>query len=141
MSSDDPVRNAGVRLRFLLAQPVDFRRTDTEATIDKVRILTAAAAYLNLLAVTDHGGRHGIVRSPGMVEQVVGAAFQSYEGVDPHPTLFDKAAMLLRGITQGHPFEDGNKRTDFLVAAFYLNLMGIPMPPNVDVERAVALCL
>lgn len=49
--------------------------------------------------------------------------------------------MLLRGITQGHPFEDGNKRTGFLVASFYLNLMGIPLPLSFDADRVVALCL
>jgi prophage maintenance system killer protein len=76
-----------------------------------------------------------------MVEQVVGAAFQSFGGVDPHPDPFDKAAMLLGGITQGHPFEDGNKRTGFLVASFFLNLMSIPLPPNLDADRVVGLCL
>ncbi|MBI4491217.1 MAG: Fic family protein [Chloroflexi bacterium] len=34
------------------------------------------------------------------------------------PDPFEKAAMLLRGITQGHPFYNGNKRTGFLPAAY-----------------------
>jgi hypothetical protein len=59
--SDDSVHDLRARLRFLLAQPVDFRDNDTAATVAKVRILTAAATYLNLLAVTEHGGRHGLV--------------------------------------------------------------------------------
>src|SRR5215212_7309335 len=53
----------------------------------------------------------GAVRDRGLVEQAVAAAFQTYVGVDPHPGPFDKAAMPLRGITQGHRFNDGNKRT------------------------------
>jgi death-on-curing protein len=59
-------------------------------------------------------------RAPGLVEQVVAGAFHTFGGDDPHPGPFDKAAMLLRGITQGHPFTDGNKRTGILVASYYL---------------------
>ncbi|CAN5831438.1 hypothetical protein BH23CHL2_BH23CHL2_10860 [soil metagenome] len=81
-----------------------------------MRLLTAAATYFNILVVADFGGRRGPARDARLVEQVVGAAFQTFEGVDPHPGPFDKAAMLLRGITQGHPFNDGNKRTGFLLA-------------------------
>src|SRR3712207_5311338 len=99
------------RLRFLLREPVDFTRTDTKTTLAKVRLFTAAAMYFNVLAVADFGGRSGPSRGEGLVEQAVGAAFQSYAGEDPHPSPFEKAAMLLRGISQGHPFNDGNKRT------------------------------
>ena len=49
--------------------------------------------------------------------------------------------MLLRGITQGHPFNDGNKRTGFLVAACYLNLIGSPPPAQLPVEQVVSFCL
>jgi death-on-curing protein len=138
---DDSVDDLSARLRFLLLHPIDFRRTDTGSTIAKVRILTAAATYLNTLTIAEHGGRSGSIRAPGMVEQVIGAAFQTFESVDPHPDPFDKAAMLLRGITQGHPFEDGNKRTGFLIVAFYLNLMGIPLPAAFDRAATVELCL
>lgn len=72
---------------------------------------------------------------------MVGAAFQTYEGVDPHPRPFEKAAMLLRGITQGHPFNDGNKRTGFLVAAYYLDLVDYPLPPRLPVDGVVDLCV
>jgi death-on-curing protein len=76
------------------------------------------------LALTEYGGRVGAERQPGLVEQVVAAAFQTFAGQDPHPTPFEKAAMLVRGITQGHPFQDANKRTGFLVASYYLAQMG-----------------
>ena len=118
-----------------------FVRADTEAAHTKVRLLTAAAVYFNTLAVDDFGGRLGPSRGLGLVEQAVAAAFQTYAGVDPHPTPFDKAAMLLRGITQGHPFSDGNKRTGFLIAAHYLDLIGHPYPPELDGDAVVTLCL
>ncbi len=49
--------------------------------------------------------------------------------------------MLLRGITQGHPFNDGNKRTGFLVATYYLDRMGHPLPRALPERDVVALCL
>ena len=49
--------------------------------------------------------------------------------------------MLLRGVTQGHPFNDGNKRTGYLVAGYYLELVGIPYPDRQSQDEAVAFCL
>jgi len=49
--------------------------------------------------------------------------------------------MLLRGITQGHPFNDANKRTGFLIAAYYLEQVGFPLPARTAPDEAVALCL
>jgi prophage maintenance system killer protein len=49
--------------------------------------------------------------------------------------------MLLRGITQGHPFQDGNKRTGFAVASYYLALMGRLPPPRLPEEEVIDFCL
>lgn len=106
----------------------------------KVRLLAAAATYYNVLGVSEFGGRLGPVREEGLVEQAIGAAFQTFAGVDPHPGLFEKAAMLLRGIVQGHPFNDGNKRTGFLTAAYYLRRVGFPTPHALDEDGVVELC-
>lgn len=38
--------------------------------------------------------------------------------------LFERAALLLRGIAQDHPFVDGNKRTAFDVASTFLEHNG-----------------
>src|SRR5687768_18577292 len=91
-------------------------RTDPTAVELLVEVLIAAAYWLNAVAVGEYGGRLGPARDRGLVEQVVAAAFQTFGGTDPHPAAYEKAAMLLRGITQGHPFNDGNKRTGLLVA-------------------------
>jgi death-on-curing protein len=142
--TDDPqpsLRDLLRRLEIILAEPVDFTQTDTVTTLAKVRLLTAAATYFNILAVTDFGGRSGAVRAEGLVEHAVGAAFQTFEGVDPHPGHFEKAAMLLRGITQGHPFNDGNKRTGFLVASYYLRLVGHPWPARLPEDAVISFCL
>ena len=90
--------------------------------------------------MTESGGRVGPEREPGLVEQVVAAAFQSFGGVDPHPQPFDKAAMLLRGIIQGHPFHDANKRTGFLTAYYYLRQMGYELIEPFPEDEVVAFC-
>jgi len=139
--TDASLRGLLARLEFILQRPVDFAATDTECTLAKVRLLAAAAIYFNTMAVSDFGGRAGPVRAEGMVEQAIGAAFQTFGGDDPHPDPFDKAAMLLRGITQGHPFNDGNKRTGFLTAAYYLDLIGYPIADDFPVDGGEALCV
>ena len=104
-----------------------------------MRLLTAAAIFFNAAAIDDFGGRLGSTRGMDLVEQVIGAAFQSFGGEDPHPGAFAKAAMLLRGITAGHPFQDGNKRTGFLVASYYLDAMGHPVLPGFPFDEALVL--
>jgi prophage maintenance system killer protein len=94
-----------------------------------------------ILAVSDYGGRAGPTRRAGLVEQAVAAAFQTFHGIDPHPSPFKKAAMLLRGITQGHPFSDGNKRTGFLLAGYYLLRVGFAFPDPLPICDAEDLCL
>ncbi len=111
-------------------------RSDPDVIALVVELLVAAAYWFNATAVEDFGGRLGPARDRGLVEQVVAAAFQTYGSVDPHPSPFAKAAMLFRGITQGHPFTDGNKRTGFLIAAYLLDLLGWAIPPDFD-SRAV----
>ncbi len=125
----------------LYPQTISFARTDADAIPHLVDTLTVVAVTTNLLAVRRFGGRLGPQRSKGLVEQVIGAAFQSFAGVDPHPHPFQKAAMLLRGITQGHPFSDGNKRTGFMVAMYYLSQMGYRAPQPLPRKKVVDFCL
>jgi prophage maintenance system killer protein len=42
---------------------------------------------------------------------------------------------------KGHPFTDGNKRTGFLLASYYLKQVGHPAPEQLDVEQAENLCM
>jgi hypothetical protein len=56
---DAPASPIPKLLRRFLISPEEralFARTDTEATLHKVRLLTAAAVYFNTLAVDDFGG-------------------------------------------------------------------------------------
>lgn len=129
------------RIRFALQGQPDVTGKDPAVIVSTVRLLTAAATYFNTVAVADFGGRVGRARDDGLVEQVVAAAFQTFGGHDPHAEPFERAAMLLRGITQGHPFTDGNKRTGFLLASYYLDLAGYPLPDDLSEDDVVAFCL
>jgi hypothetical protein len=99
----------------LFPTSLDLTSPSDEQLPEIVDVLTKVAICTNMWAVHEFGGRLGPSRGNALVEQVVAAAFQTFGGQDPHPHTFEKAAMLLRGITQGHPFMDGNKRTGFLV--------------------------
>jgi len=59
------------QIEIVLQEPLDFTSTDPDTTRIKVRVLTAAATYFNVLALQHFGGRPGAVREAGLVEQVV----------------------------------------------------------------------
>ncbi len=135
------LRDVLKRILPLFSENLDFTRTDPEGITEIVQRLTAAAVTFNLLAINDLGGRLGPQREPGLLEQAVGAAFQTFGDIDPHPHPFQKAAMLLRGITAGHPFADGNKRTGFFAAMYYLEQIGYPPPDRLPIDEVVAFSL
>jgi death-on-curing protein len=69
-----------------------------------------------------YGGLSGM-RDEGLVESAVTRPRNlfAYEGVDDPVAL---AAAYGYGIARNHPFIDGNKRTAFVVSAFFLELCG-----------------
>ena len=68
------------------------------------------------------GGADG-ARSRFLLESALDRAenHNFYESVDD---VFMLAAIYAQSITMNHPFVDGNKRTAFLVAAFFLDKKG-----------------
>ncbi len=60
--------------------------------------------------VSEFGGTQG-VRDIGRVESVVASQSQEVFGAEVYSTIYEKAAAIMRGIIQDHPFIDGNKRT------------------------------
>ncbi|MGH2459635.1 MAG: type II toxin-antitoxin system death-on-curing family toxin, partial [Chloroflexota bacterium] len=120
---------------------IDFATVDPHGIQEMVRRLTGAAFAFNLLAITEFGGRSGKERGRGLVQSKIGNAFQTWAGEDLHPGPFEKAAALLEGIIHGHPFEDGNKRTGFLLTYFYLYQMKYPPVGDFPESEVVAFCL
>ncbi|MBI2127374.1 MAG: type II toxin-antitoxin system death-on-curing family toxin [Thaumarchaeota archaeon] len=60
---------------------------------------------------------HRVIRR-GAIEQALKAA------IDDPGDLYDKAAMLLIMLVQGHPFDSGNRRTAFAASMAFLRLNG-----------------
>jgi death-on-curing protein len=70
--------------------------------------------------LAEHGGLPGL-RDPGLLDSALGGAknlFAYNEGCD----LAELAAACAFGISQHHPFRDGNKRVAFLSVGLFLGL-------------------
>ncbi len=120
------------RLEALIASGDD----SPETTAEKVQLLVWATEILHARTLEIYGGQQGTINGP---TGSIAAAFQSATGADVYPDDFQKAAAMWRGITgDGNAFVDGNKRTGFLIAAYYLARAGWRSPltplPIAEVE-------
>lgn len=59
-----------------------------------------------------------------LLESSLMAPLATYGGIDLYPDILTKVAALLYGITNSHPFIDGNKRMAFVVAITVLQSNG-----------------
>ena len=59
-------------------------------------------------------------RDKGADDAAVNRPFQTYAGVDLHPTLFQKAAAIFHSVACSHSFLNGNKRTAVMVLDMFL---------------------
>lgn len=76
---------------------------------------------IHLQIIDESGGSHG-TRDAGRLESALAAMQQDTFGQELYPSLYDKAAVLCRGVIGDHPFVDGNKRTGIMSALVFLNL-------------------
>ena len=56
-----------------------------------------------------YGGAYG-VRDESLLDSALNAPFQSFDGKDLFPSVYQKAARLGYGLASNHAFVDGNKR-------------------------------
>lgn len=61
---------------------------------------------LHVLVIQETGGSQGI-RDLERLESAVAAQTQSVFGEELYPSLYEKAAAVIRGIIADHPFVDG----------------------------------
>jgi death-on-curing protein len=85
-------------------------------------------------ALARDGGAAG-VRDMGLLESAL-ARPQNLYAYDPDADAAALAAAYAFGIVRNHPFVDGNKRTGFLVAVFFLELNGMRFIAN-EVDATV----
>ncbi len=68
-----------------------------------------------------HGGRKGI-RDEGLLESAIFRPKNQFNY--SNPTIFELAPAYGYGLTNNHPFIDGNKRTSYIVMRTFLQLNG-----------------
>ena len=76
---------------------------------------------LHALVISQTGGANGL-RDLGRLESVIASQSQNVFGEELYPSLYEKAAALIRGIIADHPFVDGNKRTGILAGLTFLEV-------------------
>ena len=77
--------------------------------------------------VTLHTGGGDGLREPGLLESAVARPHASFGGEDLYPRTIDKAAALCCGLTQNHPFVDGNKRIGVTAMLLVLRRNGVTL--------------
>ena len=106
----------------------------TEPTwVPRVAVL---GAHFDLLQ--EHGGEHGLRQRGALLDAALARPMNTYNYA-PHCDLADLAAAYAYAITKvSHPFNDGNKRIGFAVAAMFLELNGHDIEhPEVDVVKTM----
>lgn len=81
-----------------------------------------AVIDLHAELLAEHGGAAGL-RDRGALESALARPRQLH-AYDPEADLYALAAACARGITQNHPFVDGNKRAAFVALGVFLSLNG-----------------
>ena len=82
--------------------------------------------YLHSELVKATGGSDGL-RDDNLLQSALLSPMQTYSSVELFPSLIDKAVRLACGLTQNHPFIDGNKRIGAHAMLVTLKLNGISL--------------
>lgn len=86
------------------------------------------------------GGATG-VRDLAMLASAVAQPHATFDGVDLHVTLVQKAAALGFSLALNHPFVDGNKRVAHAAMEVFLLLNGMALNAAVDDQERLMLDL
>ena len=98
---------------------------------------------INKLKFSNESNLFARERDEGL-RSIIGAIYQSYDGIDLYKTVEEKAANFLYLIIKNHVFIDGNKRigaTLFIYFLRYYNLLYIEGKQVIDNNTLVALTL
>jgi len=75
------------------------------------------------------------------MESAIARPYQTFDGEDLYPSLFEKAAAIAESIIINQPFNDGNKRTGFLamLAILYKDDLSIALPNETIYEFIIKI--
>ena len=86
-------------------------------------ISEADIMLLHEFSTRDFGGAKEI-RDRAQLLSAIARPFQTFDGKELYPTIFEKAAALGESLIINHPFIDGNKRTTLLTMISLLEEYG-----------------
>lgn len=92
-------------------------------------ILLKDILNLHKLSIEEYGGSDGL-RDTDLLESAIARPFQTFNGKDLYPSIFEKAAALGESIIINHPFIDGNKRTGTIAMIALLQENGLHFATN-----------
>lgn len=75
----------------------------------------------------------------GTIESVISIPFQTFDGMELYPSLYQKAAIITENIISGHPFQDGNKRVGITAGCVFLLINGCKITASEDDVFEVAM--
>ena len=87
-----------------------------------------ALLLLHAESLAEHGGLPG-TRDEGLLDSAL-ARPRNHFAYKKKCDLADLAAAYAFGLSQNHPFRDGNKRVAFLAAGLFLELNGFELVPD-----------
>ena len=89
-----------------------------------MKILTKdQIVLLHAQLIKETGGTDGI-RDEGLLDSAILSPFQSFDGKELYPSVFEKGVRLGFGLIQNHAFVDGNKRIGVHAMLVFLALNG-----------------
>jgi death-on-curing protein len=97
------------------------------------RFLSAELAFaVHERQLAEHGGLDG-VKDPGLLESAISLPLNKHAYGEGDPCAL--AAAYAFGIARNHPFNDGNKRTAWVMARLFLRLNGM----SITFDKADAI--
>ena len=79
------------------------------------------------------------ILNPSVLELALELPKKCLYGQELYPDLFEKAAVLIRELIKGHPFEAANKRTGYMAALTFLDENGYDLESNIDEAVSVTI--
>ena len=65
------------------------------------------------------------LRDESLLDSAINTPFQTYDGLDLYPEIYQKASRLAYGLIRNHPFVDGNKRIGAHVMLLFLEINNV----------------
>lgn len=84
------------------------------------------------------GGLPGI-RDKNLLLSALEMPKASFGNKKMHPSIFQKAAAYLYHLVQNHPFNDGNKRTAYVVVLVFLEINHAPIKFKINNLEQIVL--